>query len=41
MPITPTAKIWMDGGFVDWADATVHVSVHLTPTTDALLKRSS
>ena len=22
MPITPTEKIWMDGEFVDWADAT-------------------
>jgi branched-chain amino acid aminotransferase len=29
MPITPTAKIWMDGEFVDWADATIHV---LNPT---------
>jgi len=29
MPITPTAKIWMDGEFVDWDDATVHI---LNPT---------
>src|SRR5262245_36838794 len=29
MPITPTRKVWMDGEFVDWDDATVHV---LTPT---------
>jgi branched-chain amino acid aminotransferase len=29
MPITEMAKIWMDGEFVDWHDATVHV---LTPT---------
>ena len=29
MPITPTKKIWMNGTFVDWADATVHV---LNPT---------
>ena len=28
MPITPTEKIWMDGEFVDWADATVHVLTH-------------
>ena len=28
MPITPTEKIWMDGEFVDWADATVHVLNH-------------
>jgi branched-chain amino acid aminotransferase len=29
MPITEVAKIWMDGDFVDWADAKVHI---LTPT---------
>lgn len=29
MPITPTAKIWMDGEFVDWDDARIHV---LNPT---------
>ncbi len=23
-----TAKIWMDGEFVDWKDATVHVLTH-------------
>jgi branched-chain amino acid aminotransferase len=28
VPITPTEKIWMDGEFVDWADATVHVLTH-------------
>ena len=28
MPITPTEKIWMDGEFVDWEDATVHVLSH-------------
>src|ERR1700733_7717476 len=28
MPITPTAKIWMDGELVDWKDATVHVLTH-------------
>src|SRR5271154_1819462 len=28
MPITPTKKIWMDGTFVDWDDATVHVLSH-------------
>jgi branched-chain amino acid aminotransferase len=28
MPITPTKKIWMDGSFVDWEDATVHVLSH-------------
>src|SRR5487761_2606058 len=25
MPLTPTKKIWMDGTFVDWPDAKVHV----------------
>ncbi len=29
MPLTKTAKIWMDGEFVDWDDATIHV---LNPT---------
>ncbi|MHB8449228.1 MAG: branched-chain-amino-acid transaminase [Mycobacteriales bacterium] len=29
MPITPTAKIWMNGTFVDWDAATIHV---LNPT---------
>ena len=29
MPITPTKKIWMDGSFVDWDDATIHI---LNPT---------
>ena len=29
MPITPTGKIWMDGEYVDWDDAKVHV---LTPS---------
>ncbi|MBA2730259.1 MAG: branched chain amino acid aminotransferase, partial [Euzebyaceae bacterium] len=29
MPITKMAKIWMDGEFVDWDDAKVHI---LTPT---------
>ncbi|HEV3132944.1 MAG TPA: branched-chain amino acid transaminase [Acidimicrobiales bacterium] len=28
MPVTPSDKIWMDGEFVDWADATVHVLTH-------------
>ncbi|MHB8318005.1 MAG: branched-chain amino acid transaminase [Acidimicrobiales bacterium] len=28
MPITPTEKIWMDGEFVSWDDATVHVLTH-------------
>jgi branched-chain amino acid aminotransferase len=28
MPITPTAKIWMDGQFVNWDDAKVHVLSH-------------
>jgi len=28
MPITPTEKIWMDGGLVDWDDAQVHVLTH-------------
>jgi len=29
VPITPTSKIWMNGTFVDWDDATVHI---LNPT---------
>ena len=29
MPITPTKKIWMDGEFVDWDDAKIHI---LNPT---------
>jgi branched-chain amino acid aminotransferase len=29
VPITPTEKIWMNGSFVDWDDATVHI---LNPT---------
>ncbi len=28
VPITPTAKIWMDGELVDWEQATVHVLTH-------------
>lgn len=28
MPITPTKKIWMDGEFVDWDDARIHVLTH-------------
>ncbi len=28
MAITPTAKIWMDGELVDWADANIHVLTH-------------
>jgi branched-chain amino acid aminotransferase len=28
MSITPTKKIWMDGTFVDWPDAKVHVLSH-------------
>jgi branched-chain amino acid aminotransferase len=28
MPITPTAKIWMNGEMVDWADAKIHVLTH-------------
>ncbi|HEV3465301.1 MAG TPA: branched chain amino acid aminotransferase, partial [Actinomycetota bacterium] len=29
MPIEKTGKIWMDGEYVDWDDARVHV---LTPS---------
>jgi branched-chain amino acid aminotransferase len=29
VPITPTKKIWMDGEFVDWDDAKIHI---LNPT---------
>jgi len=28
MPITPTAKIWMNGSLVDWDDARIHVLTH-------------
>lgn len=28
MPIEPSKEIWMDGEFVDWNDATVHVLSH-------------
>jgi branched-chain amino acid aminotransferase len=28
MPITPTAKIWMDGELVDWDDAKIHILTH-------------
>jgi branched-chain amino acid aminotransferase len=28
MPITKTEKIWMDGQFVDWDDARIHVLTH-------------
>jgi len=28
MPITKTEKIWMDGKFVDWDDARVHILTH-------------
>ncbi len=28
MPITPTAKIWMNGQLVDWDDANVHILTH-------------
>jgi branched-chain amino acid aminotransferase len=28
MPIEPSKEIWMDGEFVDWNDATVHVLTH-------------
>ena len=28
MPITATEKIWMNGEFVDWADAKIHIATH-------------
>lgn len=28
MPLTPTAKIWMDGELVNWEDAKIHVLTH-------------
>ncbi|HEX2576719.1 MAG TPA: branched-chain amino acid transaminase, partial [Aquihabitans sp.] len=28
MPITPTAKIWMNGELIAWEDATIHVLTH-------------
>ena len=28
MPIQPTAKIWMNGELIDWADATIHIATH-------------
>ncbi len=29
MPLKPTKKIWMDGTFVDWKDANIHVCAHV------------
>lgn len=29
MPVTPVAKIWMNGKLVDWADAKIHVLSHV------------
>jgi branched-chain amino acid aminotransferase len=29
MPLKPTKKIWMDGKFVDWDDAKIHVCAHV------------
>ncbi len=29
MPLNPTKKIWMDGTFVDWDDAHIHVCSHV------------
>jgi branched-chain amino acid aminotransferase len=29
MPLKPTKKIWMDGKFVDWEDAHIHVCSHV------------
>ncbi len=29
MPIAKSAKIWMDGKFIDWDDATIHVCSHV------------
>jgi branched-chain amino acid aminotransferase len=29
MPITPVAKIWMNGKLIDWADAKIHVLSHV------------
>jgi len=29
MPLKPTKKIWMDGKFVDWDDAKIHVCSHV------------
>ena len=28
MPITPTAKIWMNGSLVDWESANIHILTH-------------
>ena len=28
MPITPTAKIWMNGELVDWDEAQIHILTH-------------
>ena len=28
MPITPTAKIWMNGSLVDWENANIHILTH-------------
>ena len=29
MALKPTKKIWMDGKFVNWDDATIHVCAHV------------
>ena len=29
MPLKPSKKVWMDGKFVDWDDATIHVCAHV------------
>ncbi len=29
MPIAKSEKIWMDGKFVNWDDATIHVCSHV------------
>ena len=29
MPVEKTDKIWMDGEFVDWDDARIHVCSHV------------
>jgi branched-chain amino acid aminotransferase len=29
MPLKPSKKVWMDGKFVDWDDATIHICAHV------------
>ena len=38
MPIAKSAKIWMDGKFIDWDDATIHVCSHVVHNVTAVFE---